>query len=149
MGAEIHSQLLAAETEMNNKNKEIQNLHNSLTEAMVSKERLEQRVMELQVASQHSMPDDALQARAQVRHHSIMSQLVFVLFLSICLVVYNINPIDGEKWHRLYFIECDYMELDQIELNCTVTESSYIDSFIVHLSISTSTCSAARILSTH
>ncbi|XP_053192271.1 kinectin isoform X2 [Scomber japonicus] len=62
---EIHSQLLAAETEMNNKNKEIQNLHNSLTEAMVSKERLEQRVMELQVASQHSMPDDALQARAQ------------------------------------------------------------------------------------
>lgn len=62
---EIHSQLLAAETEMNNKNKEIQNLHSSLTEAMVSKERLEQRVMELLEASQHNMPDDSLQARAQ------------------------------------------------------------------------------------
>ncbi|KAM7403008.1 hypothetical protein PAMA_003774 [Pampus argenteus] len=62
---EIHSQLLAAETEMNNKNKEIQTLHNSLTEAMVTKERLEQRVLELLEASQHSMPDDSLQVRAQ------------------------------------------------------------------------------------
>ncbi|KAM7375819.1 hypothetical protein PAMP_005586 [Pampus punctatissimus] len=62
---EIHSQLLAAETEMNNKNKEIQTLHSSLTEAMVSKERLEQKVLELLEASQHSMPDDSLQVRAQ------------------------------------------------------------------------------------
>lgn len=69
--AEIHSQLLAAETEMNNKNKEIQTLHSSLTEAMVSKDRLEQRVIELLEVSQHSMPDDSLQARAQVRHHII------------------------------------------------------------------------------
>ncbi|XP_068436180.1 kinectin isoform X2 [Clinocottus analis] len=62
---EIHSQLLSVETEMNNKNKEIQALHISLTEAMVSKERLEQRVMELMEMSQHSMPDDSLQARVQ------------------------------------------------------------------------------------
>ncbi|XP_041809387.1 kinectin isoform X7 [Chelmon rostratus] len=62
---ELHSQLLAAETEMNNKNKEIQTLHGSLTEAMVAKERLEQRVMELMEMSQHSMPDDSLQARVQ------------------------------------------------------------------------------------
>lgn len=62
---ELHSQMLAAETEMNNKNKEIQTLHSSLTEAMVSKERLEQRVVELMEMSQHSMPDDALQARVQ------------------------------------------------------------------------------------
>ncbi|KAM9355352.1 kinectin isoform 2-T2 [Pholidichthys leucotaenia] len=59
---ELHSQLLAAETEMNSKNKEIQTLHSSLTEAMKSKDRLEQRVMEL---SQHSMSDDSLQARIQ------------------------------------------------------------------------------------
>lgn len=71
VGAELHSQLLAVETEMNNKNKEVQNLHNSLTEAMVSKERLEQRVMELLEVSQHSLPDDSMQARAQVRHDSI------------------------------------------------------------------------------
>lgn len=63
---ELHSQLLAAETDMNNKNKEIQTLHSSLTEAMVSKERLEQRVVELMEMSQHSMPDDSLQARVQV-----------------------------------------------------------------------------------
>ncbi|XP_078133012.1 kinectin isoform X1 [Sander vitreus] len=60
---ELHSKLLAVETEMNNKNKEIQTLHSSLTEAMVSKDLLEQRVMELM--SQHSMPDDSMQARVQ------------------------------------------------------------------------------------
>ncbi|KAM6912884.1 kinectin [Xenentodon cancila] len=60
---ELHSQLLAVETEMNNKNKEIQTLHSSLTEAMVSKEQLEQRVMELM--SQHSRPDESLQAQVQ------------------------------------------------------------------------------------
>lgn len=68
VGAELHSQLLAAETEMNNKNKELQTLHSSLTEAMVAKERVEERVMELVEMSQHSMPDDAMQARVQVRH---------------------------------------------------------------------------------
>uniref|UniRef100_A0A8C2ZW55 Kinectin 1 n=1 Tax=Cyclopterus lumpus TaxID=8103 RepID=A0A8C2ZW55_CYCLU len=59
------NQLLSVETEMNNKNKEIQTLHISLTEAMVSNERLEQRVMDLMEMSQHSMPDDAIQARVQ------------------------------------------------------------------------------------
>lgn len=72
MGAELHSQLLAVETEMNNKSKEIQTLHGSLTEAMVSKERLEQRVMELMDMSQHSMPDDSMQARVQVSLHKII-----------------------------------------------------------------------------
>uniref|UniRef100_A0AAQ6AL20 Ribosome receptor lysine/proline rich domain-containing protein n=1 Tax=Amphiprion ocellaris TaxID=80972 RepID=A0AAQ6AL20_AMPOC len=66
------NQLLGVETEMNNKNKEIQNLHSSLTEAMVSKERLEQRVMELMEMSQHSMPDDSLQARVQVRNNETL-----------------------------------------------------------------------------
>lgn len=51
---------------MNNKNKEIQTIHSSLAEAMVAKERLEQRVMELMEMSQHSMPDDSMQARVQV-----------------------------------------------------------------------------------
>ncbi|XP_029349825.1 kinectin isoform X2 [Echeneis naucrates] len=62
---ELHNQLLSAETEMNTKNKEIQTLHSSLTEAIVSKERVEQRVMELMEISQHSMPDDSLQAQVQ------------------------------------------------------------------------------------
>ncbi|XP_071353925.1 kinectin isoform X2 [Trachinotus anak] len=62
---ELHNQLLAAETEMNSKNKEIQTLHSSLTEAMVSKERVEQRVMELMEMSQHSMPDDSMQTQVQ------------------------------------------------------------------------------------
>lgn len=64
MSAELHSQLLAAESEMNNKNKEIQGLHSSLTDAMVSQERLEQRVMEF---SQRSISDDSLQVQVQVR----------------------------------------------------------------------------------
>ncbi|XP_061898745.1 kinectin-like isoform X5 [Entelurus aequoreus] len=62
---ELHNQLMAVESEMNNKNKELQTLHSSLTEAMVSKERLEQRVIDLLEVSQHSIPDDSLQARAQ------------------------------------------------------------------------------------
>uniref|UniRef100_A0A3P8UEW1 Kinectin 1 n=1 Tax=Cynoglossus semilaevis TaxID=244447 RepID=A0A3P8UEW1_CYNSE len=62
---ELHSQLLAIETEMNNKNKEFQTLHGSLTEAMVSKERLEQKVMELMEMSQHSVPDESLQTQVQ------------------------------------------------------------------------------------
>ncbi|XP_061751282.1 kinectin isoform X6 [Nerophis ophidion] len=62
---ELHNQLMAVESEMNNKNKELQTLHSSLTEAMVSKERLEQRVIELLEVSQHSIPDDSLQAHAQ------------------------------------------------------------------------------------
>uniref|UniRef100_A0A1A8UN01 Kinectin 1 n=2 Tax=Nothobranchius furzeri TaxID=105023 RepID=A0A1A8UN01_NOTFU len=62
---ELHSQLLAVETEMNNKNKEVQTLHGSLAEAMLSKDRLEQRVMELMEMSQHSMQDESLQAQVQ------------------------------------------------------------------------------------
>lgn len=69
--AELHGQFLSVEAELNNKNKEIQTLHSSLTEAMVTKERLEQNVMELMERSQHSMPDDTLQARVQVSHRDI------------------------------------------------------------------------------
>uniref|UniRef100_A0A665WVI7 Ribosome receptor lysine/proline rich domain-containing protein n=1 Tax=Echeneis naucrates TaxID=173247 RepID=A0A665WVI7_ECHNA len=72
---ELHNQLLSAETEMNTKNKEIQTLHSSLTEAIVSKERVEQRVMELMEISQHSMPDDSLQAQVQATHVSHMEEL--------------------------------------------------------------------------
>ncbi|XP_072314108.1 kinectin isoform X2 [Eucyclogobius newberryi] len=62
---ELHTQLLAVETEMNNKNKEIQTLHSSLTEAMVSKEGLEQKVMGLLESSQQSTADDSMQAHVQ------------------------------------------------------------------------------------
>ncbi|KAL7862008.1 hypothetical protein SRHO_G00134490 [Serrasalmus rhombeus] len=63
---ELQNQLLAVETEMNNKNKEIQTLHSSLTDTMVSKEQVEQKVMQLLEVSQHSLqPDDSLQAQVQ------------------------------------------------------------------------------------
>uniref|UniRef100_A0A3B4E128 Ribosome receptor lysine/proline rich domain-containing protein n=1 Tax=Pygocentrus nattereri TaxID=42514 RepID=A0A3B4E128_PYGNA len=62
----LQNQLLAVETEMNNKNKEIQTLHSSLTDTMVSKEQVEQKVMQLLEVSQHSLqPDDSLQAQVQ------------------------------------------------------------------------------------
>ncbi|XP_054894231.1 kinectin isoform X7 [Poeciliopsis prolifica] len=60
---DLHSQLLAAETEMNNKNKELQTLHSNLNEAMLSKEQLERRVMELMDMSQRSVPDETVQAQ--------------------------------------------------------------------------------------
>lgn len=68
LASELHSQLMTAESEMNNKIKEIQTLHSSLTEAMVSKERLEQRVVEFMEVSQHSIPDESMQARVQVSY---------------------------------------------------------------------------------
>lgn len=63
---ELHSQLLAAESEMNNKNKELQTLHSNLNEAMLSKEQLERRVLELMEMSQRSVPDETVQAHVQV-----------------------------------------------------------------------------------
>ena len=65
---------MAVETEMNNKNKEIQTLHSSLTDTIVSKEQVEQKVMHLLEVSQHSLPDDSLQSQVQVTHalHSII-----------------------------------------------------------------------------
>ncbi|KAK5614458.1 hypothetical protein CRENBAI_024371 [Crenichthys baileyi] len=57
---ELQNQLLAVETEVNNKNKEIQTLRTSLTEARVSKDQLDQRVMEM---SQCTMPNETLQAQ--------------------------------------------------------------------------------------
>lgn len=63
---ELHSQLLAAESEMNNKNKELQTLHSNLNEAMLSKEQLERRVLELMEMSQRSVPDETVQAQVQV-----------------------------------------------------------------------------------
>ncbi|XP_058255032.1 kinectin isoform X6 [Hemibagrus wyckioides] len=63
---ELQSQLLAVETEMTNKNKEIQTLHSSLTDTMVSKEQVEQKVMQLLEVSQHNLqPDNSLQAQVQ------------------------------------------------------------------------------------
>ncbi|XP_016527500.1 kinectin isoform X5 [Poecilia formosa] len=62
---ELHSQLLAAETEMNNKNKELQTLHSNLNEAVLSKEQLERRVLELMEMSQRSVPDETVQAQVQ------------------------------------------------------------------------------------
>ena len=53
---------------MNSKNNEIQNLHGSLQEAIVSKDRVEQRVRQLLEVTQHSMPDETLQAQVQVKH---------------------------------------------------------------------------------
>lgn len=65
--SELQSQLLAVETEMNNKNKEIKTLHSSLTDTLVSKEQVEQKVMQLLEATQHNLqPDNSLQAQVQV-----------------------------------------------------------------------------------
>ncbi|MEQ2275015.1 hypothetical protein XENORESO_018246 [Xenotaenia resolanae] len=59
------------ETEVNNKNKEIQTLRTSLTEARVSKDQLDQRVMEM---SQCTMPNET-QAQVQATHVSHMEEL--------------------------------------------------------------------------
>ncbi|CDQ66602.1 unnamed protein product [Oncorhynchus mykiss] len=60
---ELQSQLLAVETEMSNKNKEIQTLHSSLTDTIVSKDQVEQKVMQLLEVSQHSLAEDSVQVQ--------------------------------------------------------------------------------------
>ena len=67
---------MALETEMNNKNKEIQTLHSSLTDTIVSKEQVEQKVMQLLEVSQHSLPDESLQQQAQV---SIDAHILYLI----------------------------------------------------------------------
>lgn len=89
---ELHSQLLAVETDMNNKNKELQTLHSSLTEAMVSKERLEQRVVELMEMSQHSLPDDSLQARVQVSRRTNTTPIFILRVHVIARVDFSGKP---------------------------------------------------------
>uniref|UniRef100_A0AAY5EEG6 Ribosome receptor lysine/proline rich domain-containing protein n=1 Tax=Electrophorus electricus TaxID=8005 RepID=A0AAY5EEG6_ELEEL len=63
---ELQSKLLAIETDLSSKNKEIQTLHSSLTDTIFSKEQVEQKVLQLLEVSQHSrQPDDTLQAKVQ------------------------------------------------------------------------------------
>ncbi|KAK1158747.1 hypothetical protein AOXY_G22489 [Acipenser oxyrinchus oxyrinchus] len=58
---ELQNKLLAVESELGSKNKEVQTLHSSLTDTMVSKEQVEQKMMQLLEASQHSRVDDTVQ----------------------------------------------------------------------------------------
>ncbi|XP_038822961.1 kinectin isoform X2 [Salvelinus namaycush] len=67
---ELQSQLLAVEKEMSNKNKEIQTLHSSLTDTIVSKDQVEQKVMQLLEVSQHSLADNAAQVQDLLRENS-------------------------------------------------------------------------------
>lgn len=73
--------MMAVENEITNKNKEIQTLHSSLKDTLIFKEQeqqkvkhLEQKVMQLLEASQHTMqPDNQLQEQVQVPEESLYS----------------------------------------------------------------------------
>uniref|UniRef100_A0A8C1I5A2 Kinectin 1 n=1 Tax=Cyprinus carpio TaxID=7962 RepID=A0A8C1I5A2_CYPCA len=70
---QLQNQLMAVESEITSKNKEIQNLHSNLTDTLIFKEQeqqkvkqLEQQVMQLLEASKHTMqPDNQLQEQVQ------------------------------------------------------------------------------------
>ncbi|XP_051723565.1 kinectin isoform X4 [Ctenopharyngodon idella] len=70
---ELQNKLMAVESEITTKNKEIQNLHSSLKDSIFFKEQEQQKVMQLEQkvrqlleASKHSMqPDDQLQEQVQ------------------------------------------------------------------------------------
>ncbi|XP_038865454.1 kinectin-like isoform X5 [Salvelinus namaycush] len=67
---ELQNQLLAVETEMSNKNKEIQTLHSSLTDTIVSKDQVEQKVMHLLEVSQHNLAEDSVQVKDLLKEKS-------------------------------------------------------------------------------
>uniref|UniRef100_A0AAY4ABP6 Ribosome receptor lysine/proline rich domain-containing protein n=1 Tax=Denticeps clupeoides TaxID=299321 RepID=A0AAY4ABP6_9TELE len=69
----LQNQLLSAENELNGKNQEIQTLHSRLTEAIYSKERVEQETMKLLEASKHTRPDEGLQQQVQAIHNENFS----------------------------------------------------------------------------
>ncbi|XP_041121600.1 kinectin-like isoform X2 [Polyodon spathula] len=58
---ELQNKLIVVESELGSKNKEVQTLHSSLTDTMVSKEQVEQKMMQLLEASQHSRVEDTMQ----------------------------------------------------------------------------------------
>ncbi|KAI1898009.1 hypothetical protein AGOR_G00089230 [Albula goreensis] len=58
---ELQAQLLLAESEMNSKNQEIQSLHSNLTDTMVSKDQLEQKVLMLMESTQCGRSEDTRQ----------------------------------------------------------------------------------------
>lgn len=76
--SELQNQLMAVESDITSKNKEIQTLHSNLTDTLIFKEQeqqkakqLEQQVRQLLEASQHSMqPDEQLQEQVQVSEQS-------------------------------------------------------------------------------
>ncbi|KAG7276227.1 LOW QUALITY PROTEIN: hypothetical protein CRUP_004818 [Coryphaenoides rupestris] len=59
------NRLLKQREELNSKSNEIQSLHGSLTEALVSKEWVEQRVLQVLDVTQHSIPDEMLQTNRE------------------------------------------------------------------------------------
>uniref|UniRef100_A0AAY4AE12 Ribosome receptor lysine/proline rich domain-containing protein n=1 Tax=Denticeps clupeoides TaxID=299321 RepID=A0AAY4AE12_9TELE len=71
----LQNQLLSAENELNGKNQEIQTLHSRLTEAIYSKERVEQETMKLLEASKHTRPDEGLQQQVQATTVSHFEEL--------------------------------------------------------------------------
>uniref|UniRef100_A0A9J8CVP1 Kinectin 1 n=1 Tax=Cyprinus carpio carpio TaxID=630221 RepID=A0A9J8CVP1_CYPCA len=80
---ELQNQMMAVENEITNKNKEIQTLHSSLKDTLIFKEQeqqkvkhLEQKVMQLLEASQHTMqPDNQLQEQVQATTVSHFDEL--------------------------------------------------------------------------
>ncbi|XP_060685112.1 kinectin isoform X2 [Hemiscyllium ocellatum] len=63
---DLQSKLLVAENELGSKTKEIQSLHSKLTDTMVSKQQLEQKIMQLVTAEQKRVTaDEALKKQVQ------------------------------------------------------------------------------------
>ncbi|KAM9433037.1 kinectin-like isoform 9-T12 [Salvelinus alpinus] len=76
---ELQNQLLAVETEMSNKNKEIQTLHSSLTDTIVSKDQVEQKVMHLLEVSQHNLAEDSVQVKDLLSEKSVLNAQIETL----------------------------------------------------------------------
>ncbi|XP_070301272.1 kinectin isoform X7 [Salvelinus sp. IW2-2015] len=76
---ELQNQLLAVETEMSNKNKEIQTLHSSLTDTIVSKDQVEQKVMHLLEVSQHNLAEDSVQVKDLLIEKSVLNAQIETL----------------------------------------------------------------------
>ncbi|KAJ8409090.1 hypothetical protein AAFF_G00241110 [Aldrovandia affinis] len=55
---ELQNQLLSVESEMNDKKREIQSLHSTLTDTLVSKEQLEHKVLELLESTEHGRAEE-------------------------------------------------------------------------------------------
>lgn len=96
--SELQNKLMAVESEMTTKSKEIQSLHSSLKDSIFFKEQEQQKVMQLEQkvrqlleAAKHTMqPDDQLQEQVQVSHCTPQTQQKHVCVLYRCWSTHNI-----------------------------------------------------------
>ncbi|XP_072124409.1 kinectin isoform X2 [Mobula birostris] len=111
---DLQNKLMVAESEISNKNKEVQSLHSKLTDTMLSKQQLEQKMMQLVNAEQkRATADDAMKIQVQdlLEQKQTMSAQIQNLHAQVATqasaasVVEELQKKIGEKERQMKLME--------------------------------------------